>query len=130
MEIFKSIYEAKLPNVEQGFVNSSSITITLIGRRVPDALRLNIVAKQAVLEQSRDAVNQLHSLGYAHGDICLDNIFVHMETNVVFLGDLEYCRPLHDAAPEELRRSSKGAGTAYALDIIQLDKLAEEIVGL
>jgi hypothetical protein len=50
MEIFKSIYEAKLPNVEQGFVNSSSITITLIGRRVPDALRLNIVAKQAVLE--------------------------------------------------------------------------------
>ena len=63
MEIIKNIYEAKLPNVEQGFVNCSSITITSIGRRVADTLRLSIVTKQAVLEQSRDAVSrQLHSL--------------------------------------------------------------------
>ena len=130
MEIIKNLYEVKLPNVEQGFVNCSSITITSIGRRVADAVRLNVVTKQAVLEQSRDAVNQLHSLGYAHCDVCLDNIYVHMETNVVFLGDLEYCRPLRDAAPEGLRRSNMSTKTAYALDIVQLDKLAEDIVRL
>jgi hypothetical protein len=130
MEIIKIIYDTKLPNVEQGSVNCSSITITSIGWQVADALRLGIVTKEAVLARSHDAVHQLHSLGYAHCDICLDNIFVNVDTNAVFLGDLEYCRPLDEAAPEGLRRSNMSAKTACALDILQLEKLAEEIVRL
>ena len=75
--------------------------------------------KLAVLDQVR------HKIGYAHCDIFIDNIFV--DDNVVFLGDLEYCRPRDDPAPAGLRRSSERAQTAEQLDIIQMEQLKDEL---
>ena len=127
MNIIKSIYLAKLLNVEQGHANCSSITITSIGRRVKDALEEGYVTKTDVLMQTQAAVNQLHSLGFAHCDICLDNIFVNLETGVVFLGDLEYCQLMDQNPPKSLRRSDSRARTAGELDTIQLEKLELEL---
>lgn len=124
----KTTYEARLPNVEQGTVNSTSITITTIGRRLSDAIRLHITDKTSALEAVTLAVQQLHSIGMAHCDICVDNVFVSIETGVVFLGDLEYCRPMISAPPVNIRRACLTASTAQELDNIQLRKLQEELV--
>ena len=130
MDVIRTIYLANLPNVEQGHINGLSITITSIGRRVADALTAGYVTKEQVFSQTQVAVNQLHSLGFAHCDICLENIFVNVETGVVFLGDLEYCRPMDQEPPEGLRRSDNSARRACDLDTIQLEKLKDELASL
>jgi len=123
----KRIYEAKLPNVEQGFTNCTSITITTIGRRLRDAIHLHGLDKKAALDGAACAVRQLHAIGMAHCDICVDNIFVNLDTNVVFLGDLEYCRPMGDGPPVDIRRYDTAARTAKELDDLQLAKLQDEL---
>lgn len=123
----KRIYEAKLPNVEQGVTNCTSITITSIGRRLSDAIHLHGFDKSTVLEGAICAVDQLRSIGMAHCDICVDNIFVNLVTNVVFLGDLEYCRPMNDAPPVDIRRSDPAARSARELDKLQLVKLQDDL---
>lgn len=94
----KTIYAAQLPNVEQGVTNCTTITITTIGRK------LHGLSKQAALDGATRAEEQLHSIGMAHCEICVDNLFMNLESNVVFLGDLEYCRPVGDAPPADIRR--------------------------
>jgi hypothetical protein len=62
----------------------------------------------------------------AHGDICVDNIFVELETSVVFLGDFEYCRLMGDAPPVGIRRGDPAARTAQELDDLHLSRLRDE----
>eukprot|EP01031_Cornospumella_fuschlensis_P030529 gene30529-36896_t len=123
----KRIYDAQLPNVEQGVTNSTSITITTIGRTVADAIRNFGMSKQTALDGARRAVEQLHGIGMAHCDICVDNLFVHLDTGVVFLGDLEYCRPMDEPAPASLRRSDPRACNAEELDKLQLTRLQDDL---
>ena len=63
----------------------------------------------------------------AHCDICVENIFVNLENNQVFLGDLEYCRPMEDAPPVGIRRGDPAARTARDLDTIQLEILRRDL---
>lgn len=128
MDIIKAIYEAKLPNVENGETNSKSITITTVGRRLQDAIRLFGLDKREVLTQVQLAVKQLHDIGYAHCDICADNIFVTVNENVVFLGDLEYCQLKENPPPSGIRRGDPSASTAEELDMTQLDRFRDELV--
>eukprot|EP01031_Cornospumella_fuschlensis_P034644 gene34644-41951_t len=123
----KAIYEAKLPNVEQGVTNCTSITITTIGRRLRDAIHLHGLKKAVALAGATSAVAQLHEIGMAHCDICVDNIFVNLDTNVVFLGDLEYCRPMENVPPVDIRRGDSAARTAQELDELQLARLQDEL---
>lgn len=123
----KTIYEARLLNVEQGVTNCTSITITTIGRRLRDAIHLHGLEKAIALAGATSAVAQLHEIGMAHCDICVDNIFVDLETNVVFLGDLEYCRPMGNVPPVDIRRGDPAARTAQELDDLQLVKLRDEL---
>jgi tRNA A-37 threonylcarbamoyl transferase component Bud32 len=123
----KMTHDARLPNVEQGVISYTSITITTIGRRVRDAIRHRGLDKQTALDGVERAVQQLHAIGMAHCDICVDNIFVDLETGVVFLGGLEYCRPVGDAPPVDIRRrGDPAARTAQELDELQLARLQEE----
>jgi hypothetical protein len=123
----KTIYEAKLPNVEQGVTNFTSITITRIGRRLAHAIHIHGLDKRVAINGAERAVQQLHAIGMAHCDICADNTFVDLQTGVVFLGDLEYCRPLADAPPVDTRRAYLAARTAQELDTLQLAKLRTEL---
>ncbi len=127
LEIIRAIYNAKLPNVEQGIANCTSVTITTVGRRLCDVFRSGDLEKSFVLAQVQEAVRQLHSLGIAHCDICVDNVFVNLVGNVVFLGDLEYCQLIGDPPPIGIRRADSRSSTAGELDLIQLDKFSDEL---
>jgi hypothetical protein len=127
MEIIRAIYNAKLPNVEQGIVNCTTVTITTVGRRLRDVVRLGDLEKSFVFSQVQEAVMQLHSLGIAHCDICVDNVFVNVVGNAVFLGDLEYCQLMANPPPIGIRRADSRARTAGELDLIQLDKFSDEL---
>lgn len=91
LNIIGAIYDLKLQNVEHGRVNCSSVTITRVGYQLNDAMRARHLSREKVYEQVKTAVQQLHEHGYAHCDICVDNIFVDSEEDGgnVFLGDLE-----------------------------------------
>mgnify|MGYP003387105700 FL=1 len=129
MDALKKIYEAKLHNVEYGTVNCTSVTIHRVGSRLQDALRARTMNKQEVYQQVQQGLEQLHSLGYSHCDVCMDNVFVDFveDGGVVFLGDLEYCTANDDAPPTHIKRADKRAKTAIALDGIQLQKFLDEL---
>jgi hypothetical protein len=127
MQIIKNIYHAKLPNVEQGIANCTTVTITTVGRRLRDVIRRGGLEKSVAFTQVEEAVRQLHDIGIAHCDICVDNVFVNVVDDVVFLGDLEYCRPMLDPPPIGIRRADLKAKTAEELDHLQLGKLKDEL---
>jgi hypothetical protein len=120
MATMGSIYALNLPNVEHGRVNCKSVTITRVGSRLKDAARALQMDKSSILAQISSGINQLHSNGYAHCDICVDNIFVDSQEDgaAVFLGDLEYCRGKNEKPPADIRRTDSQANTAGELDLI------------
>jgi hypothetical protein len=73
-------------------------------------------------------VAQLHGIGMAHCDICVSLLFVSLETNTVFLGGLEYCRPVGEAPPAGIGANDPPARTAQELDKQQLARLTDELV--
>ena len=129
-DMFRTIYNAKLANVEQGVVNDNTVTITRVGRLLRDVVRSGELEKSFVFAQVQKAVKQLHSLGIAHCDICVDNVFVNVVDNVVFLGDLEYCQSMINPPPINIRRADCKANTAEELDWIQLGKFRDELAFL
>lgn len=130
MEIISQVYELRLPNVEWGQCNCTSVTIERLGHRLQDVFQLRGFDRLTVYQQIFDAVQQLHANGFAHCDICVDNIFVELESKIVFLGDVEYCCALNCSAPTNLKRSDPNARTAGELDLIQLAKLKDELADL
>ena len=119
------VFGAHTHNLIGGSQINTSVTITTVGRRLQDVYAL--VNKQTILDQVALAVEQLHSIGVAHCDIRVSNIFMNLTNDAIFLGDLEYCREMSAPAPTGLRGSDSRAATARELDIIQLSKLPEEL---
>lgn len=132
LHTIRNIYALKLPNVEHGMVNCKSITITRVGSRLRDAVRTRHMDKHAILDQIRTGIAQLHANGYAHCDLCVDNIFVDSveDGGRVFLGDLEYCRNKDEKPPVDIRRADPKAKTAEQLDNLQLEKLIDEVASI
>lgn len=86
------VYAAKLEHVEWGYLienTNNQIMITRVGRKLSDCIRDKTVTKDKAIADVRSALNELHAIGYAHCDICMDNVFVD-NNNIVFLNDLEY----------------------------------------
>ena len=129
MNLIRAIYELRLPNIEHGTTNCNSITITRVGSKLVDAFRVRGMDTADIFKQVQMGINQLHSNGFAHCDICVDNIFVDSIENGggVFLGDLEYCHRTDDAPPRDIRRADERARTAQELDLYQLEKLKGEL---
>ena len=127
--IIGSIYALHLPNIEHGRINGKSITITRVGSRLRDAVRARHLDKSSILAQIRSGIDQLHAHGYAHCDICVDNIFVDSQEDggTVFLGDLECCRKKDERPPVDISRADPQAKTAEDLDMLQLEKLKDEL---
>jgi len=130
--IISSIYALNLPNIEHGRVNCKSVTITRVGSRLRDAMRVRHMDVRAVFDQVKFGIEQLHANGYAHCDVCVDNIFVDSQEDggAVFLGDLEYCRGIAEEAPTDIQRADSRANTAGELDLIQLEKLKDELASI
>jgi hypothetical protein len=130
MDIIRNIYRANFRNVEVGMTNCNSITITKIGLKLQTALVTHSLDKSDVLRQVKAAVEQLHSIGYAHCDIFPDNVFVDLNSSLIFLGDLEYCQEMMLPPPTGLRGSNACAKTAKELDLLQLENFETELVSL
>lgn len=129
LDIIGKIYKLRLPNVEYGTVNHISITITRVGSKLKDIIRMHSRNKNEIYQQVEMGIEQLHANGFAHCDICLDNIFVDSLENGgnIFIGDLEYCRLISDAPPVDIRRADRRARTAGDLDNFQLENFKDEL---
>eukprot|EP01038_Epipyxis_sp_PR26KG_P016579 gene16579-22635_t len=102
------VYSLELPHVEWGEVNDREerrITVKRIGQTLRQAIVDKVVTRENALFQVETAVAELHNIGLAHCDISVNNIFVELGTNVVFLDDLEYLTPV-DQPPPHLTRIS------------------------
>jgi hypothetical protein len=132
MAIIGAIYALNLPNIEHGRINCKSITITRVGSRLRDAVRVRHMDKSSIFAEVTSGVHQLHASGYAHCDICVDNIFVDSQEDggTVFLGDLEYCRRKDEKPPADTRRADPKAKSAEELDMLQLEKLKDELASI
>ncbi len=82
--------------------------------------------REAVFQQVCQGVKELHSIGFAHCDICVENVFVD-DDNTIFLGDLEYCRRCGAPPPTHTARADSSAKSAEELDLIQLKVLEDEL---
>lgn len=107
--------------------NPNSVMVTRIGTCITGALSERMMTSRNVLEGVTAALEQLHSNGFAHCDISINNIFY--DNQGVFLGDLEYLTPLNDPPPH-LTRISKNAQpeTALQLDELQFQLLQREFI--
>jgi hypothetical protein len=83
-----------LKHVEYGRVvpNTQSCVITRIGNKLVTALSTRMVTKDQIVEQVLLGLEELHSIGLAHCDVSVKNVFVD-DDGVVFLDDLEYLTP-------------------------------------
>jgi hypothetical protein len=128
MTFISKVYSANLANVEHGTTNGTSITITRVGSTLKDAMRVRSLGRSFIFSQVDLAVNQLHAIGVAHCDICVDNVFVDSvaDGGTVFLGDLEYCRSTESPPPVGIKRAHNVA-TARELDLAQLEVFRDEL---
>lgn len=124
-----SIIRLKLPYVEWGerMASSRSILITsigymaihVLGRINDDSQRQEMYTK--MIREVRMGLDSLHELGFAHCDLCIDNVFYEEAMNRFFLDDLEYLTPVEDAAPIKNMRLSDGMAVPESAK--QLDEL-------
>jgi tRNA A-37 threonylcarbamoyl transferase component Bud32 len=129
--LMSQVYDLKHPNLEQGRTNGKSVTITSIGSTFQNAVASGqVTSRDQVLSQIQAALDAIHSIGIAHCDICLDNIFV-LNDGTITLGDFEYCRAVTEPPPSVNRlfnnSDEQPPKTALDLDHNQFSKLDDEL---
>lgn len=131
LDLIRQIYTQAHENVEHGVANGTSVTITSIGKTFENAVRHGDITRMSqVIPAVREAIDAIHSLGIAHCDVCVDNLFV-MDGGRVILGDLEYCTEKNNPPPR-LRRfynnaDGKEPETAEELDENQFIRLTQTL---
>jgi hypothetical protein len=127
-----TVFQAKLPNVEWGRVTSrraKTVELVRVGFTLKQALRDRLISVDGVIQNIRDALDQLHSIGFAHCDVKMDNVFVDRKAPyVAFLGDLEFLRPANGPPPESIRiPTGCNPRTALELDEAQFTRFCREV---
>ena len=117
-----AVYQLRLANVEWGAVlPNKDVLITRVGVTLRTAILSELVSRQQAIAGVRAGLDQLHNAGWAHCDLHLDNVFVSMDDNSVFLNDLEYlARTDGPLVPHNYRLS---AHTAVPNNPQELDEL-------
>jgi hypothetical protein len=129
LDLIRIVYDHQLEYVEHGKANGKSVTILRVGSRLKDVVTL--VDKVVIFEQIKAGIIELHNLGFAHCDICAENVFVEFfgKDYKAFLGDLEYLQPMALAPPIGLNRSHE-VSSAEDLDWRQFAVFSEELAKL
>jgi hypothetical protein len=115
-----------LMHVEHGRVcnfqlSNQSIVITRIGNRLTMSNMIKFgLTKEMVISQTRQGLEELHTIGLAHCDISVDNVFID-DNGVVFLDDLEYLTPTNDPPPH-FTRLPVGVNEHQVQSALQLDE--------
>lgn len=139
LQRMQEIVEADLDHVEYGERLSDRVFLiktvgemlrVYLSRFTPGAQKDR--AKNEVMDAVRIGLEKIHEKGFAHCDICVDNVFFD-EAKGIFLGDLEYLTPLDNPPPKmhhRLQRVSKIPDTARQLDEFELEQFAIDLRGL
>ncbi|KAH9160390.1 hypothetical protein AeNC1_018984 [Aphanomyces euteiches] len=130
MELIQRIYNnTKFLHVERGRCNCTSVTISSIGQTLENSLHYFQGQPKLIFDQVKSALDELHSIGIAHCDVRAANVFVLLEDKRVILGDLEYCRALHDSPPDVkvFPKKKDACKTALELDMYQLGVFQDEL---
>ena len=83
-------------------MKKTEIKLRRIGYTLKHALRERLVRRDVVAQEIRHGLDQLHGLGIAHCDIKAENIFVDCRSQIAFIDDLEYVRPIDAPVPEHI----------------------------
>ncbi|RHY67134.1 hypothetical protein DYB30_013202, partial [Aphanomyces astaci] len=87
--------------------------------------------RDLIIDQVKQALEQLHSLGVAHYDVRVANVFVLLSDKRVILGDLEYCRPVDAALPNiQGAPMNNQFKTAQKLDEHQFERFKDELANV
>jgi hypothetical protein len=120
-----------LMHVEHGRVcnyelSNQSIIITRIGNRLTVSNMVKFgLTKDMVISQTRLGLKELHTIGLAHCDISVDNVFID-DNGVVFLDDLEYLSPINESPPHFIRLPA-GVNEHQVQSALQLDEFQFEL---
>jgi hypothetical protein len=124
-----SVYSAKMDYIERGRrVNGRSVCIWTVG--VPIRGMNPRASSERVMHDVHAALQELHSAGWAHCDVCVDNVFWVQSVGRFVLGDLEFVTPASESPPRVRRCPENRLGTALELDAWQLEGFSEELVSL
>jgi hypothetical protein len=128
-----------LLHVESGRVVNHSkreCLITRLGHKLSSSTMARAhLSKDDLIQQVQNGLDELHSLGLAHCDLSLNNVFID-DAGVVFLDDLEYLSPLNDPPaivnPNRLPHGTVGASvkTAVELDNLQFQRFKSDVWNL
>jgi hypothetical protein len=127
------VFQAKLQNVEWGRVKNPlarTVELVRVGFTLKQALRDRLISADGVIQNIRDALDQLHSIGFAHCDVKVNNVFVDREApHAAFLADLEFLRLLNDPPPNSIR-IPRGfhPSTALELDEAQFTRFCSDVM--
>jgi hypothetical protein len=123
------VYSKKLKHVEWGTIHrypsahsNGAILITRIGIPIKLAILSGFISKAQAKRDAEAGMKELHSIGYAHCDIALRNIFYDETMKCAFLNDLEYLTPLNGPPPLTNHFSNQPRNAEH-LDTIQFNEL-------
>jgi hypothetical protein len=123
------VMSQKLDHVECGELSSADkriILIKTVGVRVEDFFRdvaqnMRIHFKNKLLQDVQLGLDELHSIGYAHCDLCIKNVFYDAKNCRFFLDDLEYVTDCDSSPPLKAYRTSRTPQNARELDEFEFD---------
>jgi len=125
MHLMNLVYthQPPLAHVEYGraFPETKNCMITRIGNRLQTAVMRGQVTREQVFHGVAQALHELHSIGLAHCDVSVNNVYVD-DDGTVFLDDLEYLTPI-DRAPPHITRLPFGVDPALVVTALLLDEL-------
>jgi hypothetical protein len=137
MEWIGAVYQLSLPHVEHGYVLDAILKTSIatrVGRKLNACITDRTITRDVAFAQIQSGVQELHDIGFAHCDICVDNCLVDVTGSppTVFLDDLEYIRPVNYPPPPPPHNSRLPPGaelpsTAEELDYLQLQRLQIEM---
>jgi hypothetical protein len=128
-----TVFQAKIPNVQWGRVTDTrakTVELIRVGFTLKQAVRDRLISVDGAIQNIRDALDQLHSIGFAHCDVKMDNVFVDRQAPyVAFLDDLEFLRPVNDPPPKSIRiPTGCHPRTALELDEAQFTRFCSEVI--
>ena len=88
---------------------------------------LNYIGREEVVAHVRNALDELHALGFAHCDVSVDNVFYDRNNKCAFLDDLEYLCLVNSLPPPNSNKFGRNPITSRDLDEIQFEQFSISI---
>eukprot|EP01041_Mallomonas_annulata_P000777 gene777-1493_t len=130
MSHISNVYQQELPHFEWGIVaGKNKLLITRVGIRISIAIYNKFISTESIIKDINLALEELHTIGLAHCDVFIKNVFYDEVNHCAILSNLEYYTPLHDPPPNT-KKFGQELRTAIELDLIKFEKVERVISSL